>query len=73
MCKHFQTKDLGSFKYALDILKETNMIEYRPMDNPMDPNKKLMTGQGESFSNPKIENWLKKLFILLLLDMICLL
>jgi len=29
-------------KYALDILKETGMINCKPMDCPMDPNQKLM-------------------------------
>jgi len=29
-------------KYALDILKETSMIECRPVNSPMDPNQKLM-------------------------------
>jgi len=27
-------------KYALDILKETSMMNYRPADSPMDPNHK---------------------------------
>jgi len=27
-------------KYALDILEETSMTGYRPLDSPMDPNKK---------------------------------
>ena len=74
MCKHFQTKDLESLKYFLDIevaqskevvvisqrkyalyiLKQTGMMESRPMDSPMDPNQKLMTNQCESFSNGKI-------------------
>ncbi|RDX89938.1 putative mitochondrial protein, partial [Mucuna pruriens] len=29
-------------KYALDILQETSMSNYRPVDSPMDPNMKLM-------------------------------
>jgi len=52
LCRHFQTKDLGSpkyllgievaqskdrvlisqRKYAIDILQETRMIDYRPVD-----------------------------------------
>jgi len=38
-------------KYALDILKETCMIDCKPVDCPMDPNKKLMARYGETFSN----------------------
>ena len=73
MCKHFQTKDLGSLKYflgievaqskdgvvtsqrkyALDILQETGMIDYRLVDSPMDPNQKLTTKEGELFSDPE--------------------
>ncbi|RVW40634.1 Retrovirus-related Pol polyprotein from transposon RE1 [Vitis vinifera] len=34
-------------KYALDILKETSMLECKPVDTPMDPNVKLVPGQGE--------------------------
>ncbi|XP_019150387.1 PREDICTED: uncharacterized protein LOC109147209 [Ipomoea nil] len=34
-------------KYALDILEETGMLDCRPVDNPMDPNVKLLPGQGE--------------------------
>lgn len=33
-------------KYALDILKETDMLDYRPVDSPVDPNKKLLSSQG---------------------------
>jgi len=29
-------------KYALDILKETDMIDCKPVNCPMDPNKKLI-------------------------------
>jgi len=28
-------------KYTLDIMKETCMIDCRPIDSPMDPNQKL--------------------------------
>uniref|UniRef100_A0A3Q7J9E3 Reverse transcriptase Ty1/copia-type domain-containing protein n=1 Tax=Solanum lycopersicum TaxID=4081 RepID=A0A3Q7J9E3_SOLLC len=34
-------------KYALDILEETGMLKYRPIDTPMDPNVELLHGQGE--------------------------
>ena len=32
---------LSMRKYALDILEEIGMINYRPIDSPMDPNQKL--------------------------------
>ena len=34
-------------KYALDILEETGMLECKPVDTPVDPNVKLVPGQGE--------------------------
>ena len=34
-------------KYVLDILDETGMLEYIPIDTPMDSNVKLVPGQGE--------------------------
>ena len=34
-------------KYALDILEETCMLECKPVDTPMDPNVKLVRGQGK--------------------------
>ena len=35
-------------KYALDIiLEETGVLECKPVDTPMDPNVKLVPGQGE--------------------------
>ena len=34
-------------KYVLDILTETGMLDCRPSDTPMDPNIKLLPGQGE--------------------------
>ena len=40
-------------KYALDILEETCMTDCRPVDNPMDPNLKLMADQGEPYSDPE--------------------
>ncbi|XP_047264082.1 uncharacterized mitochondrial protein AtMg00810-like [Capsicum annuum] len=40
-------------KYALDILEETGMIGCRPIDTPMNPNGKLLPGQGEPLSDPE--------------------
>ena len=40
-------------KYALDILQETGMINYRPIDSHMDPNQKLTSEEGELFSDPE--------------------
>ena len=37
-------------KYALDILEETGMLEYKPVDTPMDPN--VVSGQGEPLRDP---------------------
>ena len=36
-------------KYVLDILKETYMIDYKSLDCPIDPNKKLKAKQGKTF------------------------
>ncbi|RVW96191.1 Retrovirus-related Pol polyprotein from transposon RE1 [Vitis vinifera] len=38
---------LSQMKYALDILEETGMLDCKPIDTPMDPNVKLIPGQGE--------------------------
>ena len=35
-------------KYVLDILEETGMLDCKLVDTPMDPNVKLVLGQGES-------------------------
>lgn len=40
-------------KYALDILKETGMLDYKPINSLIDPNTKLLPGQGESLIDPK--------------------
>ena len=40
-------------KYALDILEETGMLECKPIDTPMDPNVKLVPGQGEPLRDPE--------------------
>ncbi|RVW73205.1 Retrovirus-related Pol polyprotein from transposon RE2 [Vitis vinifera] len=42
---------LSQRKYALDILEETGMLDCKPVDTPMDPNVKLVPGQG-SFRRP---------------------
>ncbi|PNY08644.1 hypothetical protein L195_g005174 [Trifolium pratense] len=34
-------------EYALDILEETGLLDCRPSGTPMDPNVKLLPGQGE--------------------------
>ncbi|RDX62553.1 hypothetical protein CR513_59101, partial [Mucuna pruriens] len=38
-------------KYVLNILQETNMSNCMPIDNPMDPNMKLMVKYGEPYSD----------------------
>ncbi|KAJ9708908.1 hypothetical protein PVL29_000753 [Vitis rotundifolia] len=43
---------LSQRKYALDILEETGMLDCKPVDTPMDPNVKLVPGQGEPLGNP---------------------
>ena len=40
-------------QYALDILTETGMLDCRPSDTPMDPNVKLLPGQGETIGRPR--------------------
>ncbi|RVW93037.1 Retrovirus-related Pol polyprotein from transposon RE1 [Vitis vinifera] len=40
-------------KYALNILEEIGMLECKPVDTPMDPNVKLVLGQGEPLRDPK--------------------
>ena len=65
---HFQTKDLWKLKYflgikiakvmnqrkyALEILEETCMLDCKPVDTPMDPNVKLVPGQGETLCDPR--------------------
>ncbi|XP_070031841.1 uncharacterized mitochondrial protein AtMg00810-like [Nicotiana tomentosiformis] len=39
-------------KYVLDILKEIGMMSCRPVDTLMDPNAKLLPGQGEPLRDP---------------------
>ena len=43
---------LSQRKYALDILEEIGMLDCKPVDTPMDPNVKLVPGQGESLGDP---------------------
>ncbi|RVW96763.1 Retrovirus-related Pol polyprotein from transposon RE1 [Vitis vinifera] len=43
---------LSQRKYALDILGETGMLDCKPVDTPMDPNVKLIPGQGEPLRDP---------------------
>ena len=33
-------------KYVLDTLEEIGMLDCKPVDTPMDPNIKLVLGQG---------------------------
>ena len=39
-------------KHTLDILANTDMLDYKPVDTPMDPNVKLVPGQGEPVRDP---------------------
>ena len=39
-------------KYTLDILADTGMLDCKPIDTPMDPNVKLIPGQGEPLRDP---------------------
>ncbi|WJZ94583.1 hypothetical protein VitviT2T_013425 [Vitis vinifera] len=43
---------LSQRKYALDILEKTGMLNCKPLDTPMDPNVKLIPGQGEPLGDP---------------------
>ncbi|RVW35980.1 Retrovirus-related Pol polyprotein from transposon RE1 [Vitis vinifera] len=43
---------LSQRKYALDILEETGMLDCKPVDTLMDPNVKLIPGQGEPLGDP---------------------
>ena len=51
-------------KYALDILTETGMLDCRPIDTPMDPNVKLLPGQGEPLKTQEdTDDWWTDLII----------
>ena len=39
-------------KYTLDTLADTGMLNCKPVDTPMDPNLKLVPGQGELLRDP---------------------
>ena len=38
---------MSQWKYALHILEEINMLDYKPIDTPMGSNVKLVPGQGK--------------------------
>ena len=40
-------------KYTLEILKESRMLDCKPVDTPIDPNVKLVQGQGEPLRDPR--------------------
>ena len=40
-------------KYVLDILEDTGMIDYKPIDTLMDPHVKLVAGQGAPPRDPR--------------------
>ena len=40
-------------KYILDILADTGMLDCKPVDSPMDPNVKLVPGQGKPLRDPR--------------------
>ncbi|RVW91338.1 Retrovirus-related Pol polyprotein from transposon RE1 [Vitis vinifera] len=44
---------LSQRKYALNILEETGMLDCKPVDTPIDPNVKLIPGQGEPLGDPR--------------------
>ena len=45
-------------KYVLDILEETGMLDCKPIDTPMDPNVKLVLGQGGFYEiQGDTDNW----------------
>ena len=39
-------------KYNLDLLTDIGMLHYKPVDTLMDPNVKLVPGQGEPLRDP---------------------
>ena len=40
-------------KYTLDILTDSGMLDCKPIDTPMNPNVKLVLGQGELLRDPR--------------------
>ena len=43
---------ISQSKYTLDILTDTGMLDCKLVDTPMDPNVKLVPGQGELLRDP---------------------
>ena len=43
-------------KYTLDILVDTRMLDCKPVDTLIDPNVKLVLGQGELLRKRDIDN-----------------
>jgi hypothetical protein len=43
--------NLSQRNYSLDLLEETGLLGSRPVDVPMDPNKKLLKGDSELFED----------------------
>ena len=39
-------------KYALDILEDAGMLDCKHVASPVDPNTKLIPGQGETLKDP---------------------
>lgn len=37
----------------MDILEETNLLDVKSVDTPMDPNVKLLSNKGESLSDSR--------------------
>jgi hypothetical protein len=44
--------NLSQRNYVLDLFEETELLGACPTDIPMDPNKKLLKDEGESFEDP---------------------
>ena len=40
-------------KYTLDILADTSILDCKTVDTPIDPNVKLVPGQGKSLRDPR--------------------
>src|SRR5262249_43301602 len=44
---------LSQRKYALDLLRDTGMLDVKPGDTPMSSGLKLVADEGEFYSNPE--------------------
>ncbi|KAJ7959763.1 Retrovirus-related Pol polyprotein from transposon TNT 1-94 [Quillaja saponaria] len=44
---------LSQRKYCLDVLSDIGMLDFKPVDTPMDPNTKLVSDEGELLTNPE--------------------